>query len=96
MQIPSDQTRAHLKIQGRVQGVYFRASTVAQAQRFALTGWVRNCSDGSVEVVVEGSRAAIEDLIAWCRHGPDGARVAQVQIEWEQPQNNFAGFTIKR
>ncbi len=96
MQIPSDQTRAHLKIQGRVQGVYFRASTVAQAQRFALTGWVRNCSDGSVEVVVEGSRAAIEGLIAWCRHGPDGARVAQVQIEWEQPQNNFAGFTIKR
>jgi acylphosphatase len=96
MQIPSDQTRAHLRIQGRVQGVYFRASTVAEAQRFALTGWVRNCSDGSVEVVAEGSRAAIEELIVWCRHGPDGARVAQVQIDWEQPQNNFAGFTIKR
>jgi acylphosphatase len=96
MQIPSDQTRVHLKIQGRVQGVYFRASTVTQAQRFALTGWVRNCPDGAVEVVAEGGRAAVEELIAWCRQGPEGARVSHVQLEWEQPQNNFVGFSIRR
>lgn len=96
MQIPSDQTRVHLKIQGRVQGVYFRASTVTQAQRFGVTGWVRNCPDGSVEVVAEGRRAAIEELIAWCRQGPEGARVSHVQLEWEQPQSNFVGFSIRR
>ncbi len=96
MQIPSDRTRVHLKIEGRVQGVYFRASTVAQAQRFGVTGWVRNCPDGSVEVTAEGTRASIEQLIDWCRRGPEGAHVSRVQLAWEQPQNNFVGFGIRR
>ena len=55
-----------------------------------------NCPDGSVEVVAEGLRANIEELIAWCRHGPEGARVRHVQVDWEQPQNNFVGFSIRR
>jgi len=96
MQISSDQTRVHLKIEGRVQGVYFRASTVAQAQRFEVTGWVRNCPDGSVEVTAEGPRASVEQLVEWCRRGPDGARVHHVQLEWEPAQNNFVGFSVRR
>jgi acylphosphatase len=96
MQNTSERVRVHLKIEGRVQGVYFRASTVAQAQRLGVTGWVRNCPDGSVEVVAEGAQESIERLIEWCRRGPEGARVSRAQVEWEHPQNDFAGFGIKR
>ena len=96
MQVPSDTIRVHLKIEGRVQGVYFRASTVAQAQILGVTGWVMNCPDGSVEVVAEGPRANLEELIEWCRRGPAGARVSHVKVDWEQPQDSFAGFSIRR
>jgi acylphosphatase len=96
MQNTSEPVRVHLKIAGRVQGVYFRASTVTQAQNSEVTGWVRNCPDGSVEVVAEGARDSIEGLIEWCRRGPPGARVSHVEVEWERPQNNFAGFGIRR
>jgi acylphosphatase len=96
MQNAPQRCRVHLRIEGRVQGVYFRASTVAQAQSLGATGWVRNCPDGSVEVAAEGTRASIDRLIEWCHRGPDGARVSRVQVEWEEPQNNFAGFGIRR
>ncbi|HWP23421.1 MAG TPA: acylphosphatase [Candidatus Binatia bacterium] len=88
--------RAHLKISGRVQGVYYRASTLQQAQRLGLTGWVRNCPDGSVEAVAEGPRHKIDELIAWCKNGPPGARVAEVAVRWEAPQHAFHGFSIVR
>jgi acylphosphatase len=86
----------HLKIIGRVQGVYYRASTLQKAANLAVTGWVRNCDDGSVEVVAEGSRAKLEELIAWCRLGPPGARVSQVEVRWQTAENSFRGFSIKR
>lgn len=93
----AENTRAaHLKIAGRVQGVYYRASTVQQAQALALTGWVMNCPDGSVEVWTEGSEEQIEQLIAWCRQGPQGARVTDVVVEWREPTSNFKGFQIRR
>ena len=91
-----EKSRVRLKIAGRVQGVYYRASTVQQAQSLDLTGWVMNCSDGSVEAVAEGAKPNLEALIAWCRQGPDGARVTQVDVRWETPDNNFYGFRIRR
>ena len=96
MQKQSQYARVHLKIEGRVQGVYFRASTVAHAQSLGVTGWVRNCSDGSVEAVAEGAREHIDKLIEWCRQGPQGARVSRVHVDWEEPQSDFAGFGIRR
>jgi len=54
-----------------------------------------NCPDGSVEAVAEGARVKIEELIAWCRRGPSGARVTNVDIRWETPQNTFRGFSIR-
>jgi len=89
-------TRVHLKITGRVQGVYYRAATVQQAQNLSLTGWVMNCRDGSVEAVAEGAKQQLEEFIAWCREGPAGARVASVEIRWETAQNNFRAFTVNR
>ncbi|MGH7823697.1 MAG: acylphosphatase [Candidatus Binatia bacterium] len=91
-----DETRVHLQVEGRVQGVYFRASAAQQAQRLGLTGWVMNCPDGSVEIVAEGARAKLEELVAWCQQGPPGARVSNVAVMWADPKNNFHSFTIKR
>jgi acylphosphatase len=91
-----EKTRAHLKIRGRVQGVYYRASMVREAQNLGLTGWVRNCDDGSVEAVAEGMRGDIESLIAWSRRGPAGARVDKVEVQWEAPDHSFFGFVVRR
>ncbi|MBI2211408.1 MAG: acylphosphatase [Deltaproteobacteria bacterium] len=91
-----EKARVRLKIEGRVQGVFFRASTVEQANRLGLKGWVRNCPDGSVEAVAEGAREKIDDLVHWCRRGPPGARVENVLIQWEGFQDEFGEFRIRR
>ena len=67
--------RARLRVTGLVQGVFYRQSTASEAGRLGLVGSVRNLSDGSVEVVAEGARAAVEGLVAWCRRGPPSAHV---------------------
>jgi acylphosphatase len=96
MEGSSDPVRACVKITGRVQGVYYRASAVQQAQLLGLTGWVMNCADGSVAAVAEGARAKLEEFISWCGQGPDGARVTGVEVGWEAAQNTFRIFTVKR
>lgn len=65
----------HFSIRGLVQGVYYRASMVAEAQRLGLTGWVRNRRDGSVEAYACGRPAALDALVAWAERGPSAARV---------------------
>ncbi len=92
----TDNARARLRIHGRVQGVFFRASAQAEANRLGLKGWVRNCPDGSVETVAEGQRKKIDDFIAWCRRGPRGAEVGDVQVEWEKFSGEFSGFRVTR
>ncbi len=91
-----DKSRVHLRIEGMVQGVFFRCSAVEEAVRLRLSGWVRNCPDGSVEVVAEGPRQTIEDLIRWCHHGPPGAHVLNVQIQREDYKGEFENFHITR
>ncbi|MEO5340185.1 MAG: acylphosphatase [Magnetococcus sp. MYC-9] len=73
-------THKNLKIFGRVQGVYYRASTQQEAEQLGLTGWVKNRADGSVEAEVHGASNAVMALIAWCQHGPPGARVERVEV----------------
>jgi acylphosphatase len=91
-----DSVRVSVNISGRVQGVFFRASTVSQAQHLGLTGWVRNREDGSVELVVEGARAEVDQLLEWCRRGPPGAQVKRVDVEWQSFQNEFRQFSVRR
>jgi acylphosphatase len=67
-----------LQILGRVQGVWFRESMRREAERLNVVGWVRNCSDGSVEAVVQGSTEAVDALIEWARGGPPQARVERI------------------
>jgi len=96
MDKPQDTARAHLIIEGRVQGVYFRASAQQEAIRLGVKGLVRNCPDGSVEVVAEGVKENIERLISWCRHGPSGARVTDVRLKWQTFRGEFETFRITR
>jgi acylphosphatase len=68
-----------LVISGRVQGVGFREATVDAAREAGVAGWVRNRTDGTVEVLAQGSSDAVDRLVAWCRRGPPLARVAGVE-----------------
>ncbi len=81
-----DTVRAHVIVSGRVQGVWFRASTRDVALRLGLRGWVRNRPDGSVEAVFEGPRDRVERAVAWCRRGPPAARVEHCDVIWDEPQ----------
>jgi acylphosphatase len=73
--------RVRAIVTGRVQGVGFRASTVREALRHAVTGWVRNVPDGSVELEAQGDNAHVTALLAWCQHGPSAARVLRVDVD---------------
>jgi acylphosphatase len=88
--------RAELKIHGRVQGVFYRQSTRETAAGLDLTGWVKNCSDGSVEAVFEGEKAAVNQAIEWCRKGPAAARVTDVVVSWKDFDGELCGFQIRR
>ena len=81
-----DQTRAHVWVSGRVQGVYFRAYAEDEAAFRKVGGWIRNTPDGRVEAVFEGDRASVEAMIRWCYRGSPAARVTDVEVVWEAPR----------
>lgn len=83
-----------LIVRGRVQGVYFRASTQREAKRLGLGGWVRNRPDGAVEILAEGEEAAIRELYGWAQKGPGAARVDRVDTRWRSFTGEFADFRI--
>jgi acylphosphatase len=87
--------RLHAIVQGRVQGVSFRFYARDEATLLDLTGWVANRDDGSVEVVAEGPRPALDRLAAWLHHGPPAARVTDVQIDFLPPTDQFDHFSIE-
>jgi acylphosphatase len=88
-------TRAQIRVEGRVQGVCYRQSTVEMAQGLGLCGWVRNLADGSVEALFEGERSRIEQAVAWCRQGPPRAKVREVTVLWLDGPAECVGFTIR-
>lgn len=86
--------RAHAIVRGRVQGVFFRMETKRAADRFGVSGWVRNLKDGTVEAVFEGDRDKVEAALDWCRHGPPYAAVAEVNVTMHAYTGEFDGFRI--
>ncbi|MEM0370666.1 MAG: acylphosphatase [Pyrobaculum sp.] len=90
-----DYVRAHVYIRGKVQGVFFRQSMKEVATRNGVFGWVRNRSDGAtVEAVLEGPRGSVLKVIEWARVGPPGARVEEVNVQWEEYRGEFKDFRI--
>ncbi len=87
--------RAHVHVEGRVQGVFFRANTANKAHSLNLCGWVKNCPDGNDESVFEGEKDTVENIVNWCRTGPPGALVKNVNVMWEEPTGEFKSFSIK-
>lgn len=86
--------RRRVRVTGRVQGVWYRASAQALATELGLAGWIRNCPDGSVEAVFEGPEEAVARALAWCRTGPSRARVETVEAIEEQP-GGLGGFQVR-
>jgi acylphosphatase len=86
---------AHLIIQGKVQGVFYRASAKKMADKLNVKGWIRNTEEGDVEALVAGDEAVLQQFISWCKEGPQGAHVTDVIVT---PTKDMAliDFTIKR
>ena len=87
--------RLHAIIEGRVQGVGFRYFVITLAGQKALTGWVSNRLDGSVEVIAEGNQEALNSLLKALRQGPRSARVSAVNYEWSEANGEFQGFNVR-
>jgi acylphosphatase len=86
--------RRRVVVRGRVQGVFFRDTCRREARSRGVSGWAANRADGSVEVVFEGEADAVDQMLAWCRTGPEEASVASVEVEVEQPQQE-SGFRVR-
>ncbi|MCI4625558.1 MAG: acylphosphatase [Candidatus Magnetoovum sp. WYHC-5] len=86
--------RVHLIIEGRVQGVYFRAFVKKNAIDLGVKGWVRNLPDGTVEVLLEGEKKALETLVGRCYKGPPASVVIHIQINWQPYVGEFSSFGV--
>jgi acylphosphatase len=91
-----ESAEARVVVSGRVQGVFFRASTRDAAIRWGVRGFVRNLPDGRVEAILQGSREAVEKVVSFMREGPPGAWVENAQIEWRRPAESWDGFVVRR
>jgi len=89
------QKRAHVFVSGFVQGVFFRSRTKQKADSLNVTGWVRNLPDGRVEAVFEGEENAVKTLVDFCRHGPRGAAVTNINLAWEPYTGEFREFDMR-
>jgi acylphosphatase len=86
--------RAHVVVRGMVQGVFFRVGARDRARSLGIAGWIQNRPDGAVEAVFEGDDDRVDSMIEWCRRGPSGANVQDVEVTAEEPRGE-AGFAVR-
>ena len=91
----SDLASVRAIVHGRVQGVFFRDFVSRQAKKLDLAGYVRNLYDGTVEVLAEGERRQLDELIGYLNIGPSAARVEKVVTGWSEYTGNYPGFRVK-
>ena len=84
-----------VSVGGRVQGVYYRASALSEGRRLGLAGWVKNESDGTVSLHLQGDPFAVEAMLVWCRTGPPGARVGRVDVSDTPPDQVLSSFEVR-
>ena len=90
----SDRIARRVRIHGEVQGVFFRDSTQREASSRGVSGWVRNCPDGTVEAWFEGAPDDVEALVAWARSGPSRAAVERVDVDEAEPER-LGSFDVR-
>ena len=88
--------RAHLYVSGVVQGVFYRATARDEAIARNMVGWVRNTGDGKVEILLEGVKENVDDMIKWCYKGPPSSKVTDIKIEWDKAKYDISDFKIIR
>jgi len=87
--------QAHIIISGKVQGVFYRASTRDKALRIGVTGWVKNIPGGNVEAVFQGEKNKVMQMIEWCKKGPAYSKVDDVSVTWEELKEEFETFEVR-
>lgn len=85
----------HATVRGRVQGVNFRSGCAREARSLGLAGWVRNRPDGSVEVIAEGPRPTLEQLVNFLKRGPSSAIVEDLHVDWKEASGEYTAFSIR-
>lgn len=91
----SEVKRVTLIVSGRVQGVFFRDTTMRKARELGLSGTVRNLPDGTVQIVAQGPKPVLDDLVKWAHEGSPAAVVTEVQTSYEAPVTGISGFEIR-
>ena len=86
--------RVSVRVFGDVHYVGFRFSTIEVARDLGLTGWVKNEPGGSVQIVVEGEKEKLENLVTWAKKGPTLARVEKIDVRWEKATGEFSSFDV--
>jgi acylphosphatase len=95
MNLKTDILQTHVIISGRVQGVCFRWFVEEHANKLGIKGWVKNCYDGTVEAVLQGTKKSLETLISILHEGPPLSRVDSININWEKFSHLFDDFSIR-
>ncbi|MFZ5932718.1 MAG: acylphosphatase [Patescibacteria group bacterium] len=91
-----EDVRAHVYIEGRVQGVFYRDWARKMAESFGLVGWVRNLEDGRVEAVFEGEKETVKEMVERCKKGSLAAKVTHIDVIWEKATGESRNFQVER
>lgn len=86
---------AHILVSGRVQGVAFRYYARNIASQLGVGGWIKNLPDGKVELLVEGSKNSVEEMVEWCKRGPRMAEVEDIEVDWLPYSGKYNEFQLK-
>jgi acylphosphatase len=86
--------KAHIFVEGKVQGVVYRSWVKRMAEELKVNGWVKNLDDGRVEAIFEGKRDKVDELIELCKQGSPNAKVAHVDVIFEEPEGDYVQFVI--
>jgi acylphosphatase len=92
--MPEELVRRRAIVHGHVQGVFFRDAARQKARELGLAGWVRNCTDGTVEAVIEGGSVAVQEMLHELRSGPPRAHVERVEVT-DEPPESLSGFEVR-
>jgi acylphosphatase len=87
--------RVRILIEGRTQGINFRYYTQQQAQKLGLAGFVRNLSDGRIEIDAQGDDESVEEMLTWCQEGPQSAQLKSILFRYDEPSEHVSDFIVR-